>query len=146
MILDKIQNQLKDSMKNGEKENVLAMRNILEKIKNVQVDNKEPLSESQIIKIIAKYAKQLKDSIQQFQDGGRADLADKESHELEMVTQFLPQQLSKEEVDTIVQKVISNLNATNMSDMGSVIKKTMELTKGTADGKLISDAARNYLK
>ena len=146
MILEKIKSQLKHAMKKSEKENVLAIRNILEKIKNVQVDYKEELSEDQIIKIIAKYTKQLKDSIQQFKDGGRDDLVEKESYELKIISQFLPEQLSKEEIDIIVQKIITDLKATSMSDMGMVIKKTMEITKGSADGKLISESARNYLK
>ena len=146
MILEKIKSQLKHAMKKSEKENVLAIRNILEKIKNVQVDYKEELSEDQIIKIIAKYTKQLKDSIQQFKDGGRDDLVEKESYELKIISQFLPEQLSKEEIDIIVQKIITDLKATSMSDMGMVIKKTMEITKGSADGKLISELARNYLK
>jgi len=146
MILEKIKSQLKHAMKKSEKENVLAIRNILEKIKNVQVDYKEELSEDQIIKIIAKYTKQLKDSIQQFKDGGRDDLVEKESYELKIISQFLPEQLSKEEIDIIVQKIITDLKATSMSDMGMVIKKTMEITKGSADGKLISELARNYLR
>ena len=146
MILEKIKSQLKHAMKKSEKENVLAIRNILEKIKNVQVVNKEELSEEQIIKIIAKYTKQLKDSIQQFKDGGRDDLVEKESYELKIISQFLPEQLSKEEIDIIVQKKITDLKATSMSDMGMVIKKTMEITKGSADGKLISELARNYLR
>ena len=146
MILEKIKNQLKHAMKKSEKENVLAIRNILEKIKNVQVDHKEELNEDQIIKIIAKYTKQLKDSIQQFKSGGRDDLVTKESYELKIISQFLPEQLSKEEIDAIVQKIITDLKATSMSDMGMVIKKTMEITKGSADGKLISESARNYLK
>ena len=65
---------------------------------------------------------------------------------LKIISQFLPEQLSKEEIDAIVQKIITDLKATSMSDMGMVIKKTMEITKGSADGKLISESARNYLK
>ena len=69
-------------MKKGDKKNVLAIRNILEKIKNVQVDSKEELKENQIIKIIAKHAKQLRESIVQFKNGNRLDLAEKEQKEL----------------------------------------------------------------
>ncbi len=82
MILDKIKSQLKKSMKNGEKEIVLAIRNILEKIKKEEVDSQKELNENSIIKIIAKHAKQLRESINQFKKGNRIDLAEKEKKEL----------------------------------------------------------------
>ena len=146
MILNEIKNDLTHAMKNQEKDKVLAVRNILEKIKKIQVDSKTELQDNEIIKIISKYAKQLKDSIEQFKSGNRMDLAEKEEKELKIVEKFLPQQLSKDEVTKIVNDVIKELNASNMSDMGMVMKKVMDLTSGSADGKLISTIAREALK
>ena len=143
MVLDEIKEQLKASMKKGDKKNVLAIRNILEKIKNVQVDSKEELKENQIIKIIAKHAKQLRESIVQFKNGDRLDLAEKEQEELKIAEQFLPAQLSENEVKDIVINVIQDLNATQMSDMGKVMKAVIDQTKGNADGKLISTLVRS---
>ena len=145
MVLDEIKEQLKASMKKGDKKNVLAIRNILEKIKNVQVDSKEELNENQIIKIIAKHAKQLRESIVQFENGNRLDLAEKEQEELKIAEQFLPAQLSENEVKNIVINVIQDLNATQMSDMGKVMKAVIDQTKGNADGKLISTLVRESL-
>ena len=145
MVLDEIKEQLKASMKKGDKKNVLAIRNILEKIKNVQVDSKEELKENQIIKIIAKHAKQLRESIVQFKNGDRLDLAEKEQEELKIAEQFLPAQLSENEVKNIVINVIQDLNATQMSDMGKVMKAVIDQTKGNADGKLISTLVRESL-
>jgi len=145
MVLDEIKEQLKTSMKKGDKKNVLAIRNILEKIKNVQVDSKEELKENQIIKIIAKHAKQLRESIVQFKNGNRLDLAAKEQEELKIAEQFLPAQLSKNEIKDIVINVIKDLNATQMSDMGKVMKAVIDQTKGNADGKLISTLVRESL-
>ena len=145
MVLDEIKEQLKASMKKGDKKNVLAIRNILEKIKNVQVDSKEELNENQIIKIIAKHAKQLRESIVQFENGNRLDLAEKEQEELKIAEQFLPAQLSENEVKDIVINVIKDLNATQMSDMGKVMKAVIDKTKGNADGKLISTLVRESL-
>ena len=145
MVLDEIKEQLKASMKKGDKKNVLAIRNILEKIKNVQVDSKEELKENQIIKIIAKHAKQLRESIVQFKNGNRLDLAEKEQEELKIAEQFLPAQLSENEVKDIVINVIQDLNATQMSDMGKVMKAVIDQTKGNADGKLISTLVRESL-
>tara|TARA_Y100000996_G_scaffold413882_1_gene403223 strand:- start:56 stop:496 length:441 start_codon:yes stop_codon:yes gene_type:complete len=145
MIIDKIKNSLKIAMKNSKKDQVLAIRNILEKIKKVEVDSQKELNENEIIKIISKYAKQLRDSITQFKAGNRLDLVEKEQQELKIIEEFLPQQLSKEEIDNIAKNVINELNAKTMSDMGMVMKKIMEITKGTADGSLISAAVKKYL-
>ena len=145
MIIDKIKDSLKVAMKNSEKEKVLAIRNILEKIKKIEVDNQKELNENEMIKIISKYAKQLRDSITQFKAGNRLDLVEKEQQELKIVEEFLPQQLSKDEVDKIAKNVINELNAKTMSDMGIVMKKIMEITKGSADGGLISVAVKKYL-
>ena len=145
MIIDKIKNSLKVAMKNSKKEEVLAIRNILEKIKKIEVDNQKELNENEIIKIISKYAKQLRDSITQFKAGNRLDLVEKEQQELKIVEEFLPQQLSKEEIEKISKNVINELNAKTMSDMGMVMKKIMEITKGSADGSLISAAVKKYL-
>ena len=145
MIIDKIKDSLKVAMKDSKKEKVLAIRNILEKIKQIEVDNQKELNENEIIKIISKYAKQLRDSITQFKAGNRLDLVEKEEQELKIVEEFLPQQLSNEEIEEISKNVINELNAKTMSDMGIVMKKIMEITKGTADGSLISAAVKKYL-
>ena len=146
MIIDEIKDTLKLAMKESKKDKVLAIRNILEKIKKIEVDSQKELDESEIIKIISKYAKQLRESIAQFKAGNRLDLVEKEDKELKIVEEFLPQQLSKEKINQIVQDVIKELNAKNMSDMGMVMKKIMDITKGAADGKLISEAVRGYLR
>jgi len=145
MIIDKIKDSLKKAMKNSKRDEVLAIRNILEKIKKIEVDNQKELNENEIIKVISKYAKQLRDSITQFKAGNRLDLVKKEQQELKIVEEFLPQQLSKEKIDEIAKNVINELNAKTMSDMGVVMKKIMEITKGTADGSLISTAVKKYL-
>ena len=146
MIIDEIKDTLKIAMKESKKDKVLAIRNILEKIKKIEVDSQKELDENEIIKIISKYAKQLRESIAQFKAGNRLDLVEKEDKELKIVEEFLPQQLSKEKINQIVQDVIKELNAKNMSDMGMVMKKIMDITKGAADGKLISEAVRGYLR
>lgn len=145
MILEEIKLQLKKSMKNGDKEIVLAIRNILEKIKKEEVDSKNELNENSIIKIIAKHAKQLRESIAQFKEGNRMDLAEKEEKELLIAEQFLPEQLDADEIKKIVLITIEELNATSMSDMGKVMKIVLDKTKGMADGKLVSNLVREHL-
>ena len=146
MIIDKINKTLKTAMKASQKNEVLAVRNILEKIKKRQVDSQKKLNENEIIQVINKYAKQLRDSIEQFESGNRIDLAEKEKNELKIVKQFLPQQLTREEINTIVTNVIAKTDAKNMSDMGRVMKEVINTTQGSADGKIISELVREHLK
>ena len=145
MIIKEIKETLKIAMKSSNKSEVLAIRNILEKIKKFEVDNKVVATENDIQKILSKYAKQLKDSIEQFKNGNRLDLVEKEEAEFKIVAQFLPKQLSEEETTIIIDKVIEELNASNISDMGNVIKNVMNETKGAADGKIISIIVREKL-
>lgn len=145
MLLKKIKKELTGAMKQGNKENVLAIRNILEKIKIEEVNTKKEIDEDGIIKIVSKYVKQLKDSISQFQAGGRNDLVEKEDNELKIVEKFLPEQLSYIEIEKIVSDSINSIGASHISDMGRVIKSVMEDVKGTADGKTISEITRKLL-
>ena len=145
MVLDEIKSQLKEAMKNGDKKTVLATRNILEKIKKEQVDSKEEINENTIMKIIAKHAKQLRESIVQFEKGNRLDLAEKEKEELLIAEKFLPEQLNEEDIKVIVLETIQELNATQMSDMGKVMKNVLDKTKGMADGKIVSNLVRENL-
>ena len=145
MLLQKIKEELKIYMKQGNKEHILAIRNILEKIKIEEVNNKKEVCEDDIIKIVSKYVKQLKDSISQFKAGGRNDLVEKEYNELKIVEKFLPKQLSYIEIEKIVTDIIKSIGATNMSDMGNVIKNVIDQTKGSADGKTISDITKKLL-
>ena len=145
MVLDEIKSQLKEAMKNGDKKTVLATRNILEKIKKEQVDSKEEINENTIMKIIAKHAKQLRESIVQFEKGNRLDLAEKEKEELFIAEKFLPEQLNEEDIKIIVLESIQELNANQMSDMGKVMKNVLDKTKGMADGKIVSNLVRENL-
>ena len=145
MVLDEIKSQLKEAMKNGDKKTVLATRNILEKIKKEQVDSKEEINENTIMKIIAKHAKQLRESIVQFEKGNRLDLAKKEKEELLIAEKFLPEQLNEEDIKRIVLESIQELNANQMSDMGKVMKNVLDKTKGMADGKIVSNLVRENL-
>ena len=145
MILDEIKIKLKNAMKVGDKATVLATRNVLEKIKKKQVDSSHELNETEVIKIISKYAKQLTDSIEQFQKGNRLDLADKETEELNIIKLFLPEQMSEEKIKKIVLDTINEIGANQMSDMGKVMKMSLEKIGGMADGKIISNIVREQL-
>jgi uncharacterized protein YqeY len=144
-LLQKLQNEMKIAMKNKDKERLSTIRMLISEIKKVQIDTKKELTDEEIIKILQKYAKQRKDSIEQYKKAGREDLVKKEMKELEIVQEFLPKQLSEEEIEKIVEETIKELNATSMKDMGKVMKTVMSKVAGKAEGAIVSQIVKNKL-
>jgi len=144
-LLKKLQDEMKAAMKSGDKERLSTIRMLISEIKKVQIDKKKELSDEEIIQILQRYAKQRKESIKQYTEAGREDLAQKEERELKIVQEFLPQQLSEEEIEKIVEEAISETRASSMKDMGKVMKVVMEKVKGRADGSLVSSIVKKKL-
>ncbi len=144
-LLQKLQNEMKIAMKNKDKERLSTIRMLISEIKKVQIDTKKELTDEEIIKILQKYAKQRKDAIEQYKKAGREDLVEKEMKELEIVQEFLPKQLSEEEIEKIVDETIKELNATSMKDMGKVMKAVMSKVSGRAEGAIVSQIVKNKL-
>ena len=114
-------------------------------IKQLEVDKKITVSDDDVISILNKMAKQRKDSIQQFQQGGREDLASIEINELEIITSYLPAQLSEEEIDAHINEAIASLGATSPHDMGKVMGTLKSLLNGKADMGIVSAAVKSKL-
>lgn len=144
-MLSKFSEDLKTALKAHEKLKVTALRNIIAKVKAIQIDRKEQLTDADIQKILLSYSKQLKDSIDQYQAAGRADLVDNESAELRIVESYLPEQLTEAEIKTIVQRIISESGAASMADMGKVMPLVMQAISGKGDGKIASKLVREFL-
>ncbi len=136
---------MKNAMKSGKKDELGALRNLIGKVKAKKIDKGEELTDDETLKIIITSAKQLKDSIQQYEKGGRSDLVEKESFELSIVERYLPQQMSEEDVQQIVSEVIAEVGATTMKDMGKVMGGIMKRVAGQADGNLIQQLVRKEL-
>jgi len=126
-----ITNDMKLAMKAKDKEALKAIRMILGAIKQKEIDERIELSDAQSVSIIQKMVKQRKDSIAQFSDAGRTDLVDIEEAELLIINNYMPKQLSKDEIEAAVNKAISKTGADSMKDMG----KLMGVLKGQLDGK-----------
>jgi len=122
---------MKLAMKAKDKEALKAIRMILGAIKQKEIDERIELSDAQSVSIIQKMVKQRKDSIAQFSDAGRTDLVDIEEAELLIINNYMPKQLSKDEIEAAVNKAISETGADSMKDMG----KLMGVLKGQLDGK-----------
>ena len=144
-MLDQLQEELKIAMKAGEKAEMMGLRNIIGKIKAAQIDKGETLTDEESIKILKTAAKQLKESIDQYQKGGRDDLADKEAFELTLLEKYLPEQLSEEHIRQTVKNIVKNTGAGSMLDMGKVMGATMQELAGSADGKIVQKIVQEEL-
>ena len=144
-MIDNIKAQLKGAMISKDKNRIIALRNFLGKLKAKEIEKKESLSKSESLKVLQSMAKQLKDSIVQYTDGGREDLASKEKSELVILSEFLPEPLSKEEMNKIIDETIKECGASSMKDMGQVIGMSISKMNGMGDGSIISQLVREKL-
>ena len=144
-MLKQLQEELKISMKAGNKAAMIGLRNIIGKIKASQIDKGEPLTKEESLKILKSTSKQLKESVEQYQKGGRDDLAEKELFELSLLDNYLPKQLSDDKIRKIVKQTIQASGAESMQDMGRVMGILMKELSDSADGKLVQKIVREEL-
>lgn len=114
-------------------------------LKNVEIDKKAPLTDEDILGVISKQVKQLKDSIEEFEKGGRADLVEKAKAEIDVLSGYLPQQMSEAEVRELASQIIAQVGAQGPKDMGKVMGPLVAQTKGRADGKLVNQVVKELL-
>jgi hypothetical protein len=140
-LKDRISEDIKIAMKAKDKVRLETVRSIkkvlLEKEVSLRPQGQESLTESQELEVLAQQAKQRRDSIEQYRQAGRDDLADKEAQELAIIEEYLPGQLSDEEVGAVVDEVIASVGATSAKDMGKVMGSVMQQLKGRAEGQKI---------
>lgn len=150
-LRQRIEDDLKTALKSGDKQRLGCLRMVKSKLQEKQVDlrgRKGPdaqLSEDDMTDVVSAYAKQRRDSIESYEQGGREDLAAKERAELEIVSGYLPQQLSEAEVAAIVDAAVAKVGATQPQDMGAVMKLVMPQVKGRADGKIVNRIVHDRL-
>ncbi len=123
-----------------------VLRMLRAAIQRREVDERIELDDTQVLAVIEKQVKQARDSITQFEQGGRQDLADKEKSELDVLMSYLPAQLSAEEVDSHIKTVINETGASSMKDMGKVMGKLKPLLQGKADMAAVSASIKNQLQ
>ncbi len=135
----------KDALKSGAKDKLSTLRMLNAALKNKQIDKRRPLTEEEVIETVRALIKQRKDSIEQFEKGGRKDLVEKETAEVAVLEVYLPQQLSRDELAAMVRDVIAQTGAAGAKDMGKVMKTLIPLVGARADGKLVSELVKNAL-
>tara|TARA_Y100000590_G_scaffold205258_1_gene232775 strand:+ start:1665 stop:2102 length:438 start_codon:yes stop_codon:yes gene_type:complete len=140
-----LQNELIEAMKNKDKPTIIGLRNIIGKIKAKKIDKSEDLTNEEYLQVLNSAAKQLKESIFQYEKGGRNDLANIEKFELSIIEKFLPKQLSEEKIRLIVKKNIQEINAKSMQDMGRIMGMVMKEVMGSADGNTVKKIVQQEL-
>jgi uncharacterized protein YqeY len=144
-LKERIQAELKEAMKARDELKVSTLRLINSAIKNKEIDERKPLEDEGVLAVLSTAAKQRRESIEQYEKGGRADLADKEKTELAIIQTFMPEQLGKDEVAALVKETIAETGASGAKDMGKVMKALMPKVKGKADGKLVNELVKELL-
>ena len=140
-----IKTQVTISMKDGDKFRTTVLRMILADIQKIEIEEKSDLDELQITSILEKMIKQRNDAITQFEQAKRQELADKEKQEIEIIREFLPEQMSEEEISELVSKIISEVGAQDMRDMGKVMGSLKPLIAGKADAGFVSQLVKKAL-
>ena len=143
---EKIQSDMYQAMKSGEKETANTLRNVLAKLKDKQIEKRTDLTQEEEIKTLQTLVKQRKESIDLYQRGGRDELVDQETKEMDIINSYLPKMMDDEKIKEIVESVIKDTGASSMADMGKVMPEVMKLGKGLIDGKTAQQFVSEQLK
>jgi uncharacterized protein len=143
--MGKIEKESVAAAKAKDKIRLSALRMMKTALHNKEIDLRRELTEAEFLQVVASMVKQRRDSIEQFEKGGRTDLVEKEQAELAVVQEFMPQQMSVEDIRQAIEKAVSDLGAGGPKDMGKVMKALMPVVSGKADGKVVSDMVKARL-
>ena len=144
-IKRKIEGELKMALKNRDEVGISTRRMLLSDVHNQEIQNRQALTDDQVVGVLSSSAKKHRDSIAQFSQGGRADLVAKEEAELKVNESYLPEQLSSEAVKKVVAAVVAELKPQGPKDFGKVMQAVMAKVKGQASGALVSRAVKEAL-
>ena len=142
---NQILEDLKNAMKNQDKEKLSVIRMDKGAIQMSELNKKHELSDEEVIDVITKEIKSRKDSINEFQKGGRKDLIEKTQSEIDILSEYLPKQLSEDELNTIIDKVFSEIKPESSKDMGKIMKELKPKVNGKADMSLVSKIVKEKL-
>lgn len=144
-LKEKLVQDFKVAIKNGDTASKTAIQVARSAVLQVEKDTKVTLDDDAIVEIIAKEVKKRIDTLPDFEKSGRQDLIDNLKAEIEVLKKYLPQQLSEDEIEEIVKRVISSVGATSAKDIGKVMQAVLLETKGKADGKLVNQIVKKLL-
>ncbi len=137
--LEQIKTDMKQAMKEQRKQEVSTLRMLISSLNNAKIEQGGELGEEEVIEVLSREAKQRRESIEAYQQGDRQELADKEKTELEVVQRYLPEQLSDEEVERMVDEIIDETGADSQGDIGRVMGRIMPEVKGRYEGSKVKE-------
>jgi len=140
-----IHDDMKTAMKAGDKDRLKVVRLMLAAIKQIEIDERKELDDAAILGVLNKMVKQRRDSISQFRDGGRDDLADIELGEIAVIENYLPEQMSDDELDAMIAKAVSDTGAESIRDMGKVMGAVKAKAEGRADMAAVGAKVKSIL-
>jgi len=149
-ILDRLNEDLKEAMRNKDKVRLRTLRSLRSALKNKEIDQREEgvetvLSEQDQLSVLRKQVNQRKDSIEQYEDAGRDDLVQKEEEELEVLEEYMPAQMDDDELRSHLEGIIEDVGAESMADMGPVMGRAMDDLRGRVDGSRVQQMVRELL-
>jgi len=144
-LYEKVNGEMVQATKEKDKLRLSVVRLIKTALHNLEIDLKRPLDDQECLQLLSGMVKQRRDSIEQFRQGGRMDLVEKEQAELTFIQSFMPQQLSEEDIAKEIEKAIQEVGATGIKDMGKVMKILMPGLTGRADGKRVGEKVKARL-
>jgi len=145
MLLDQLTADLAAAMKARQPARVAVIRHVLAQLKNARIAKGDDLSDEDVIQVMKKGVKTRQESVEMYRTGGRADLAEQEEAEIEVLNAYLPEQLTGEALRSAVAAVVASTGATSMREMGAVMKAVMAELGGRADGKAVQAVVRELL-
>lgn len=144
-LLDKMKQDLVAAMKEKDKEKLTVLRMVKGAMQLEHINNKKEENEELLIDVVSKQIKMRNESIKEFEKGNREDLIAQTQSEINILKEYLPQQLSEEEIDSIIGQVFDKVNPTSPKDMGLIMREATPLLKGKADMKLVSDKIKERI-
>jgi uncharacterized protein YqeY len=142
---ERLTDEMKSALRSGDKLRLSVIRMARAALKNKEIEERKTLDDSTIVKVISGLVKKGEESLVHFRQANRLELIEKQEKELEILRSFLPQQLSKDEILTLVDEAIKETNALEMKDLGKVMKSVMPKISGRADGKVLHQMVKEKL-
>jgi len=145
MLKERISADLRQAQKSGDKARMTVLRLVVAGIKNAEIDKRAVLDDAGVIEVLTREAKQHRESITEFAKGKRQDLVDRNEEELAILMEYLPQQMSREEIRSLARQVIEQVGARGPAEKGKVMGQLMPQVKGKADGQVVNEAVTELL-
>ncbi len=144
-VVDQVKEDFKEAMKARESRRIKTLKILKSELQNKAIETGEELTEEEALQVLSKQAKQRRDSIEQYEEGGRKDLASAERQELEIIQEYLPDPLSDEELEEMIDEVIDDTGARDMSDMGKVMGTVIPKVRGKVEGARVQEMVQQKL-